>query len=274
MSNLIQSLCKETGCLSLENLTSTRHSRRAYPVDDTTEKDMRHQCVVIIPAWNEEHTIGIVVQQVISLYGFPVLVVNDGSSDRTEARALEAGATVLPLAIHLETFAAIQTGFRFALDQGFEIAVTMDADGQHFPEFIPKLLRKIQTHQADMVIGVNPRRGSRLRKLAWSYFSSLSGFPFEDLTSGFKAFNRQAFELLVGINAQVFNHQDLGPLFLLRQAGLRIEETPVPMQPRLSGKSKIYPNWGHVFHYLCASTILCISKMNHSRLRKNVKTKC
>lgn len=237
-------------------------------------KESLGHCLVIIPAWNEEKTIGSVVQEVISLYSVPVVVVDDGSTDRTTDVALEAGATVLPLAIHLETFAAIQAGFRFALEHGFQMVVTMDADGQHFPECIPDLVNKVQAGQADVAIGVNPERGSRLRKLAWSFFSCLSGFPYQDLTSGFKAFNQEAVQLLVGTRAQVFSHQDLGPLFLLRKFGLGIAEVHVPMQPRLSGKSKIYPNWGQVFQYLCASTILCLSKMNRSSIRGDVRRKC
>lgn len=236
-------------------------------------KESLGHCLVVIPAWNEEKIIGAVVQKVRSLYSVPVVVVDDGSTDRTTDVALEAGAMVLPLAIHLETFAAIQAGFHFALMHGYQIVVTMDADGQHFPESISALVNKVRAGQADVVIGVNPQRASRLRKLAWSFFSSLSGFPFEDLTSGFKAFNRKSVRLLTGPSAQVFSHQDLGPLFLLRQSGLQIAEIPVPMQPRLSGQSKIFPNWGHVFQYLGASTILCLSKMNPSSIARHNKRK-
>ena len=225
-------------------------------------------CIILIPAWNEEKSIGSVVGHIQTLFSIPIVVIDDASTDRTMDEAKKAGAIVLSMPLHHQPLAAIQAGFRFALHQGWDIAVTMDADGQHLPEHIPDVIEKVRQKKADVVIGVHPGRFSWGRKMAWSFFSTLSALPFPDLTSGFKAYNTTAQSRLLSPQAQVFSHQDLGPLLLLREYGLRIEAVDVNMRTRLDGKSRIFSNWGLVCTYLATSTILCLSKIK--KLNKNI----
>ena len=107
--------------------------------------------VVLIPAHNEEATVGDVVARVRRLWNLPVVVIDDCSTDRTVRIARGAGATVLPLTIQLGAWGAIQTGLRHALRQGYRIAVTLDADGQHDPEDIGTLLRPLATAAFDVL---------------------------------------------------------------------------------------------------------------------------
>ena len=103
--------------------------------------------IALIPAHNEEATVGAIVSQVRELWDCPVVVIDDCSTDATARTARAAGATVLPLTIQLGAWGAIQTGLRYALRHGYRTAITLDADGQHEPESIGALLQPLATGQ-------------------------------------------------------------------------------------------------------------------------------
>ncbi|MCK8603212.1 glycosyltransferase family 2 protein [Desulfoferrobacter suflitae] len=216
--------------------------------------------VVLIPARNEEATVGEVVCKILSQLHCEVVVIDDVSTDGTIEAARSAGATVLPLAIHLGAWGAIQTGMRYALKKDYRIAVTMDADGQHQASSVKGLIEPIRCGDADMVIGACVKRGSRARHLAWMIFRRLSGIGLEDLTSGFRAYNQKSMILLASRKATLLDYQDLGVLILLRRMGLSIVEKQVEMCPRLSGASRIFNSWWVVARYMLASSILCLAK--------------
>ncbi|TML17536.1 MAG: glycosyltransferase family 2 protein, partial [Actinobacteria bacterium] len=108
--------------------------------------------LVVIPAFNEAQSVGPVVVKVSSL-GYPALVVDDGSIDRTAEVAEQAGAVVLRLPVNLGVGGALRCGFRYAVTHGYRIVVQCDADGQHDPAQIARLLDAMYTHGADLVIG-------------------------------------------------------------------------------------------------------------------------
>ena len=108
--------------------------------------------LVVIPAVNEASSIAEVVSEVRGeLAGVDVLVVDDGSTDDTGARAAAAGATVARLPYNLGVGGAMRTGYRYARDHGYEVAIQVDADGQHDPRYVPKLVDALA--EADLVIG-------------------------------------------------------------------------------------------------------------------------
>lgn len=216
--------------------------------------------VVLIPARNEEATVGNVVRDVKAELACETVVIDDASNDNTVATARAAGATVLPLAVQLGAWGAMQTGLRYALANGFGVAITMDADGQHAGASIRRLLEPIQTKCADVVIGACVRRGSSARCVAWSFFRCLSGIGVRDLTSGFRAYNSAAMHQLVSRQACLLDHQDLGVLILLEKCGLRTLEVEVEMYPRTVGHSRIFSSWWIVGKYMLFSTVLCIAK--------------
>lgn len=215
--------------------------------------------LIVIPARNEAATIGAVVGKLRQAGPFAIVVVNDCSTDLTAARAAEAGAVMLSPVLPLGAWGAIQTGLRYAEKRGFDCVVTLDADGQHESRFVPDLLEKIRSGEADVVIGAYPERGSPARRLAWAFFRKLTGFEFADLTSGFRAYNRRAIELLSDEEATLLDYQDVGVLLLLRQAGLRIVEVPVSMQLRANGISRVFCSWWAVFRYLLGTGVLCLA---------------
>jgi glycosyltransferase involved in cell wall biosynthesis len=215
--------------------------------------------LIVIPAKNEAASIGDLIRAILDLGSFHVLVVNDGSTDSTLRISTEAGAKVLDLPVPLGAWGAMQTGIRYGRRYGFDRVVTIDADGQHEPRFLNDLIRILKEQSADVVIGACPERGSVARKFAWRYFRRLTGFSVEDLTSGFRAYNRPAMEVLAGPEATLLDYQDIGVLLLLRESGMRIVEMPVVMQARLIGKSRIFSSWWSVMRYMAETTLICIA---------------
>jgi glycosyltransferase involved in cell wall biosynthesis len=218
--------------------------------------------IILIPAKNEVNTVGKVISEVKTRFAATVVVIDDASSDETVTVARTAGAIVLPLPFSLGAWGALQTGLRYALKHGFQIAITMDADGQHEADSIQALSAPILDGQCDVVIGAYPQRGSLLRRIAWSFFRKLSGLTLEDLTSGLRAYNRTAITLLASKDATLLDYQDMGVLILLHKAGLRVVETPILMYPRTDGHSRIFNTWWAVSRYMLHTAILCLARFD------------
>lgn len=223
------------------------------------------RCIVVIPAFNEQKDIGAVVREVRRVSGFPVLVVDDCSQDDTISIARAAGAQVIPLSQQLGAWGALQTGLRYACREGYEFALTMDADGQHEAVWIDKLFAPVIEGDADVSIGCCVRRGSRLRKIAWVMLKAASGLKMEDITSGFRVYNQRAMALLAGPEATLLEYQDVGVLTLLKNAGLHIVDVDVTMLPRTSGTSRVYHSWLVVAYYMAHTLLLGFSKRDVRR---------
>ena len=224
------------------------------------------ETVAVIPARDEAADIGVIVRRVRAL-GLDVIVVDDFSSDRTGAVAREAGARVLRLPFHAGSWTAMQTGIRAALDAGYRWTVTLDGDGQHDPEDIPRLLAHIETDTvpANVVVGSCVARGNRRRKLAWRVLRVLSGLKVADLTSGFRLYDRAAMEVLSGCACTLLEYQDVGVLLHLHRRGLQIQELEVDMSPRCHGQSRIFSSWRVVGHYLIYSFLISITRRAYRR---------
>jgi hypothetical protein len=134
----------------------------------------------------------------------------------------------------------------------------MDADGQHEVQDIPTLLARAV--DADVVIGAHPQRASRLRHIAWRWFRVIADFDLDDVTSGFRYYNRDAIQILAAKEATLLDYQDVGVLLLLRKAGLRIVEVPVSMNTRQVGRSRIFYSWFSVARYMISTTLLCLAR--------------
>lgn len=221
--------------------------------------------IILIPAKNEVNTVGQIVHEVRNQITATIMVIDDASHDDTAKVARAAGAKVLPLPFSLGAWGAIQTGLRYASKHGYHTAITMDADGQHEAKSISTLLVPLINQQCDVVIGAYPQRGSLLRRIAWAFFRQLSGIQLEDLTSGLRAYNRPAINLLASNAAALLDYQDMGVLLLLYKAGLRVIETPILMYPRLEGHSRIFSSWWTVSRYMLNTGILCLAKFKSSK---------
>lgn len=203
--------------------------------------------LAILPAYNEAATVGRVIAATRRvLPHIDVVVVNDCSTDATAKVAREAGATVLDLPCNLGIGGAMQTGYRYALAQGYEVAVQIDADGQHDPADLPALLAPLLAGEADLVIGSRFRtatgyRGSQLRQVGIRFFAwlltRLTGQRLYDTTSGFRAASRP----VIAYFAQEYpvDYPEVEVLLALRRRGFRLSEVPVTMGPRQAGRSSI-----------------------------------
>ena len=161
--------------------------------------------LVIVPAYNEEGAVGHVVKSVREVVGdTPIAVIDDGSQDATAEAAAAAGAEVFRLPHHLGLGGAVQTGYRFAFEQGFDRVVRVDGDGQHNPSDIPTLLKAMDEGGYDVVTGsrylrpnhdpIQPLRRFGSWIFSWVLYPIL-GRRITDPTSGFVAVNRRALEV-------------------------------------------------------------------------------
>ena len=252
---------------SIEAVQTTLRATIDATLDPDAPRPEAHaRPLVVIPAKNEATTIARVVQNVLNEGFADVLVVDDASDDDTGRVARAAGATVLAAPLPQGAWGAMQTGIRYGVRHNFSSVITLDADGQHRPEEISRLLEAARF--ADVVIGACPSRGSPARKFAWAFFRRLTGFSLEDLTSGFRLYNARACALLAGEEATLIDYQDMGVLLLLRNAGMSFAEVEVQMNPRENGVSRIFYSWWAVARYMLETTVLCIAKgLPRGRLR-------
>ena len=216
--------------------------------------------VIIIPAYNEGEVIRGVLEEIFAHCQYPVFVVDDASTDNTLEEARAAGAQTLSLPVQLGAWGATQTGLRYALKNGFQVALTMDADGQHEATSIRQLAAPIIEGRADVAIGACTQRGSALRKVAWRMMKRVSGVSLEDITSGFRVYNRKAIRELSSRRATLLDYQDIGVLLLLQNRGLKIVDVAVDMQPRRNGGSRIFSSWLMVAYYMSHTLLLGLSK--------------
>lgn len=222
---------------------------------------MKNATFYILPALNEEASVAAVISGLkeVDPNGV-VVVVDDASTDSTILRAASQGACVLPLVDQLGAWGAMQAGLRYAAEKGCERVVTLDADGQHPPAEVPKLLSAIDQTGANVVIGACGLRGSRLRRFAWRMMRGVSGISAEDLTSGFRLYDRQAVDILVSERASYLEQQDVGVLALLLRNNLKVVEVEVSMSPRAVGTSRIFSSWAKVCWYMLQTLLLSASK--------------
>jgi glycosyltransferase involved in cell wall biosynthesis len=159
----------------------------------------------IVPALNEERAIGQVIREIRAFDpGFEIVVVADGSTDRTPELAAAAGATVLRLPFNLGIGGAVQTGFRYAAENDFELAVRVDGDGQHDPAELPAILAPVLAGDADICVGSRfagdgSFRSTRSRRVGIRILAACVSLLVRrrvtDPTSGFQALNRHGIRL-------------------------------------------------------------------------------
>ncbi len=211
-----------------------------------------------MPAMNEASTIFDVVSSVVTL-GYKIIVVDDASTDNTIAEAKKAGAIVLCNLQNLGAWKATQSGLRYADKLGYNVIVTMDADGQHNAENIALLVNEY-SNGADVVIGNCTERGSAGRHVAWGFFKRLNRLSVSDITSGFRLYSSTAIHCLVSRQATMLEYQCIGVLLMMRNMKLNIVEASVPMNCRETGISRIFHSWLAVGYYLAYSGILSLAK--------------
>jgi glycosyltransferase involved in cell wall biosynthesis len=208
----------------------------------------RGTVLAVVPAHNEAGAIGGVVDEIRAFDpGYDVVVVDDGSTDATSAIAAAHGAAVVTLPFNLGIGGAVQTGFKYALEQGYELAVRLDGDGQHDPAELPRLLAPVQAGEADIVTGSRFADGNRsyrpplARRIGITWFAKLVSVltrqRVTDTTSGFQALNRKGIALFAGDYPN--DYPEVEATVLVFKHRLRLQEVPVRMREREHGESSI-----------------------------------
>lgn len=204
--------------------------------------------VAIIPALNEEHALPRLIAEVRAFDpAMDIVVVDDGSVDRTGPVAASSGARVLRLPFNLGIGAAVQTGFRYALENDYDIAVRVDGDGQHDPSQLGAILDPVLKGEADIAVGsrfaasAGGYRSSGTRRIGIRLLalvvSRIVGQRVTDTTSGFQACNRSAIALF----ARDYPHDypEVEAMVMVFRHRLRMREVPVSMRERGGGRSSI-----------------------------------
>ena len=212
-----------------------------------TSRPVPLRCLAIVPAYNEEASVGSVIHELRALEpDLEVVVVDDGSSDRTAAIAASAGARVVSLPFNVGIGGAVQTGYQYALEHGFELAIQVDGDGQHDPSEIASVLEPVLDGRADLAVGTRfakggGYRGTHVRRVGIRIFAAIIslmvGQRVSDTTSGFRAVNRKALRLFAA--EYPHDYPEVESIVLLSRHGLRMVEVPVQMRVRETGNSSI-----------------------------------
>tara|TARA_A100001015_G_scaffold149468_1_gene165757 strand:+ start:5617 stop:6303 length:687 start_codon:yes stop_codon:yes gene_type:complete len=221
-----------------------------------------------MPSLNEGAVVGHIVRTTQKLTELPVWLIDDCSTDNTRDEAEKSGARLISLHQKLGAWGATQTGLREAGRIGMKYVITMDADGQHNPKDIEKIMQPVLKGKADVAVGSSPKRGSLLRRIAWTLIRSSSGLECSDVTSGFRVFNRKAILLLASSSASNLDYQDVGVLLMLEKEGLTIVEVPVDMDHRKDGKSRIFSSWFAVISYMAQTLVLGIFKRHRAPFKR------
>lgn len=230
--------------------------------------------IVIVPAYNEEKTIDSVIYNIKKNKDVDILVVNDGSSDKTSLIAKNNGVIVIDLPFNLGIGGCMQTGYKYAYKNGYDIAIQIDADGQHDARFIDELIKPILNDEADLVIGSRyikktNYRGSYFRRTGSRFFTFLlkilTGYAIYDSTSGFRAANRKVIKYFSESYPQ--DYPEVEVIAKLSKKSFRMREIPVEMHERLGGQSSI--NFKRSIYYMVKVTLAilvnCMSRKEHQK---------
>ncbi|HXX53531.1 MAG TPA: glycosyltransferase family 2 protein [Thermodesulfovibrionales bacterium] len=202
--------------------------------------------LIIIPAFNEEENIERVLRDTTrSNPDAEILVVDDGSTDRTSAIAKRAGIRVMNIPFNIGYGGAIQTGFRFATDEGYDFVITMDGDAQHDPSSVGNLIETMKCDGADVVIGSrflgSPYSMSIARRVGIFIFSRIAklytGQTFTDPTSGFQLLKREVFSYLAEGDNYPLDYPDVNIIMALHKKKFKVREAPVRMVEKPNGRS-------------------------------------
>ena len=235
--------------------------------------------LIVIPAYNEEENIEALVNDV-KKYQIDYLIINDGSTDNTEKILQERGLRHVTLPINLGIGGAVQTGYRYAREYGYDIAVQLDGDGQHDPAYLEKLVAPILSGEAEYVIGSrfmpgehDGFRSTGMRRFGIRFLSGLilvlCGRHIYDVTSGFRAVNRRFIEVFAETYPPDYPEPEAIMDAAMRWA--KIVEVPVVMRDRTGGVSSI--NWWRAVYYMIKVTLdIIICRISYGVRREKRRT--
>ena len=230
--------------------------------------------LIIIPAYNEEKSIEKVVENLINNYPqYDYLIVNDGSTDRTEEICREKNYNFVTLPVNLGIGGGVQTGYMYAVKNDYDIAIQTDGDGQHNPEYIEKLIEPIVKGEADMTIGSRfiEKEGfqtSFMRRMGINIIKGVikmcCGVTIKDNTSGFRASSKELTKYFSENYAQDYPEPEAIVTSVLN--GYTVKEVPVVMNEREEGVSSINAAKS-IYYMIKVSLALMIHRLGYQKKR-------
>jgi glycosyltransferase involved in cell wall biosynthesis len=201
--------------------------------------------LIIIPAFNEEKPIVSVIEGIRKYCDADIVVIDDGSEDRTAERAGSAGARVIRHPFNMGAGVAVQTGYKYALENDYESLLQIDGDGQHHPAYIPDMFAMVENRRCDMAIGSrflknNEHKPGLLKSAAIRLFRAvirmMTGETITDPTSGYRCMNRTVFGHFTE-DGFPYDYPDANIIIVLHRMGFKMAELPVTMSPNSEGRS-------------------------------------
>lgn len=238
----------------------------------------RNQTLVVMPAWNEAAVIASTVTELRSTCpDVDILVIDDGSTDDTSLLAREAGAMVLRLPYNLGVGGALRAGYKFAWREGYDQTIQVDADGQHDPADIPRVLAGLK--QADISIGARfagkgdydargPRRWAM--RLLSAALSAAAASKLSDVTSGFRAANRSAIAQYTHHYPAEYLGDTVDSLMTAVRSGYTVTQIPVAMRPRQGGTPSANP-WKSAVYLGRSLFALLVAATRRTRKRGGIR---
>lgn len=231
--------------------------------------------LVIIPAYNEEESIlNVITKLNRDMEQADYVVVNDCSTDATIERLQESEASYLNLPVNLGIGGGVQTGYKYALLNDYDIAIQIDGDGQHDTNYLQDVIQPIIDGEKDIVIGSRflKKEGfqsSGMRRVGITFLSGLiqlcSGIKIYDVTSGFRAVNREYIRLYA--SDYPVDYPEPEAIVMAALEGARIGEVPVIMKERVSGKSSISA-LKSVYYMIKVSLAVILCRVTHRKRKQ------
>lgn len=206
---------------------------------------MNPKRLIIIPAYDEEKQIASVIEDVRKYSDADIVVIDDGSEDKTAQRAGSAGVRVIRHPFNMGAGVAVQTGYKYAFQNNYETLLQIDGDAQHHAAHIPDMFALVENHQCDMVIGSrflnnNQYKAGVLKSAAIKLFRRvirmMTGETITDPTSGYRCMNRTVFQCLTEDDFP-HDYPDANTIIVLHRLGFNVSELPVTMLPNPEGRS-------------------------------------
>ena len=240
----------------------------------------KEKVLVIIPAYNEEENIKSTYESIINYNkknktNYDVIVIDDGSFDKTKKILNENNIPHISLVTNLGIGGAVQTGYKYALENNYDIAIQFDGDGQHDVNYIEELIKPIREKKTNMVIGSrfikdseSKFQSSQLRRVGIRLISSIiklkTGKKIYDTTSGFRAIDKKLIKLFTEIYPMEYP-EPISTVYILAN-GYKVKEIGVNMKDRTGGKSSIH-TWKNAYYMI--NVILNILLMKRGKKNAN-----
>lgn len=233
--------------------------------------------LIIIPAFNEAGSLPTLIANIKKLNEeYDYIIINDGSSDETKQLCLREGYSVINLPINSGIGVAVQTGYKYALENDYDIAIQIDGDGQHDVEYLAVVIAPLEKEKVDVVIGSRFITGegfqsSGTRRLGIQILSSIiwmcTGVNIKDVTSGFRAVNKDFIRVFAEDYSKDYPEPEA--IVTAKMYGGVIKEVPVVMKERESGKSSI--TFKKSFYYMIKVTLAILVKRLSYGIRREKK---